>query len=73
MLLMVKKIRREICHSTYRYEKSNNKRMKDYDKNNESSYTARKVSKCGVFPRPYFPLFQLNIDIYRVDISIKSK
>ena len=28
----------EICHSIYRYAKANNKYMKDYDKNKESSY-----------------------------------
>ena len=39
MLLMVEKsIRQEICHSIYRYAKANNKYMKDYDKNKESSY-----------------------------------
>ena len=39
MLLMVEKgTRREICHSIYRYAKANNKYMKDYDKNKESSY-----------------------------------
>ena len=39
MLLMVKKgIRGGICHSIYRYAKANNKYMKDYDKNKESSY-----------------------------------
>ena len=27
-----------ICHSVYRYAKANNKYMKDYDKNKESSY-----------------------------------
>ena len=27
-----------MCHSIYRYVKSNNKYMKDYDKNKESSY-----------------------------------
>ena len=29
---------RAICHSIYRYVKANNKYMKDYDKNKESSY-----------------------------------
>ena len=39
MLLMVKKgIRGGICHSIYQYAKANNKYMKDYDKNKESSY-----------------------------------
>ena len=33
-LLMVEKgIRGRICHSVYQYAKSNNKYMKDYDKN----------------------------------------
>ena len=39
MLVMVEKsIRGGICHSIYRYAKANNKYMKDYDKNKESSY-----------------------------------
>ena len=39
MLLMVKKgIRRGICRSIYQYAKANNKYMKYYDKNKESSY-----------------------------------
>ena len=39
MLLMVEKgIRGGIGHSIYRYAKANNKYMKDYDKNKESSY-----------------------------------
>ena len=39
MLLMVEKSKRGgICHSTYRYAKVNNKYMKDYDINKESSY-----------------------------------
>ena len=39
MLLMVEKgIRGGICHSVYWYAKANNKYMKDYDKNKESSY-----------------------------------
>ena len=38
MLLMVEKgIRRGICHSMYRSAKANNKYMKNYDKNKESS------------------------------------
>ena len=39
MLLMIEKgIRDAICQATYRYAKANNKYMKNYDKNNESSY-----------------------------------
>ena len=39
MLLMIKKgIRGGIYHSVYRYAKTNNKYMKIYDKNEESSY-----------------------------------
>ena len=39
MLLMVGKgIRGGTCHSIYRYAKANNKYMKGYDKNKESSY-----------------------------------
>ena len=39
MLLMVEKgIRDEICHAIYRYVKTNNKYMKNYDKNITSSY-----------------------------------
>ena len=39
MLLMVEKgIRGEICHAIHRYAKANNKYMKDYDRNKESSY-----------------------------------
>ena len=39
MLLMVEKdCRGGICYSIYQYAKANNKYMKDYDKNKESSY-----------------------------------
>ena len=38
MLLMVVKGSREgICHTIHRYVKANNRYMKDYDKNKESS------------------------------------
>ena len=39
MLLIVEKgIKGGICHSIYSYANANNKYMKDYDKNKESSY-----------------------------------
>ena len=39
MLLMVEEgMRGGICHSIHRYAKANNKYMKNYDKNKESSY-----------------------------------
>ena len=39
MLLMVEEgIREGICHAIHRYAKANNKYMKNYDKNKESSY-----------------------------------
>ena len=39
MLLMVEKgIRGGICHAIYRYAKANNKYIKHYDKNKESSF-----------------------------------
>ena len=39
MLLMIERgIRGGICYSVYRYAKANNKYIKDYDANKESSY-----------------------------------
>ena len=39
MLMMVEKgIRGGICHAIHRYAKANNKYMKNYNKNIESSY-----------------------------------
>ena len=39
MLLLVEKgIRGGVCNSVHQYAKANNKYMKDYDKNKESSY-----------------------------------
>ena len=37
-LVVEKGIRRGICHAIHRYSITNNKYMKDYDKNKESSY-----------------------------------
>ena len=36
-------------------------------------YIAWKVSKYGVFPSPYFPVFGLNTKIYGVDLRIQSE
>ena len=36
--MVEKEIRRLICHAVHQYVKANNKYMKDYDKNKESSY-----------------------------------
>ena len=39
MLLMIEeRVRGGICHLIHRYAKANNKYMKNYDKNKESSY-----------------------------------
>ena len=39
MLLMAEKgIRGGLCHATHRYAKANNKYMKNYNKDNKSSY-----------------------------------
>ena len=38
LLIVEKRIRGGICNAIYRYAKANNKYMKDYDKNKESSY-----------------------------------
>ena len=38
MLVIEKGIRGGICQATHSYAKTNNKYMKNYDKNNESSY-----------------------------------
>ena len=35
--------------------------------------TAWKVSKCGVFSSPSFLVFRLNMEIYRVNLSIQFK
>ena len=39
MLMVEKEIRCGICHTTNRYSKANNKYMKNFDTNKESSYT----------------------------------
>ena len=39
----------------------------------QKSNTAWKVSRYGVFSGPYFPVFGLNMEIYRVNIHIQSE
>ena len=41
--MVEKSIRGGICHAIYRYAKANNKYMKDFDKNKESSYITIKI------------------------------
>ena len=49
LLLMVEKgIKDGICHATDQYDKANDKYMKDYDRNKESSYL-----KCQVVNNLY--------------------
>ena len=38
LLMVEKEIRGGICHAIHRYAKANNKHMKNYHKNKESSY-----------------------------------
>ena len=38
LLMFEKEIRSGICHAIHRYAKANNKNIKNYDKNKESSY-----------------------------------
>ena len=38
LLILEKRNRGRICHRVHRYAITNNKYMKDYDKNTESSY-----------------------------------
>ena len=38
LLMVEKRIRGDICHATHRYAKANDKHMKNYNKNKESSY-----------------------------------
>ena len=34
---------------------------------------AQKMSKYGVFPGPYFPVFEVNTELYGVNLRIKPK
>ena len=38
LLLVEKRIRGRLCHVVHRYPKANNKYMKNYNKNKESSF-----------------------------------
>ena len=62
MLLMVKKgIRGGICHAIHRYAEANNKYLKDYDKNKESSYVKYwdKNNLCGCAMSKKLPVITL--------------
>ena len=45
ILMTEEGIRGDICQTTHRYAKANNKYMKNYDKNSESSYIER-IFRC---------------------------
>ena len=50
--------------------------MKKYvfkDKTLYFPFTARKVSKYGVFSGPYFPVFGLNTEFYQLNLRIHSE
>ena len=83
MLLMVKKGTREgICHSIYWYTKANNKYLKGYDKNKESSYIQKVSNLYGwkmlqKLPVKHFPWIkvtsQFNEDFIKIYIEERNK
>ena len=44
-----------------------------FPKISSTNITAYKVSKYGVFSGPYFPAFELNMEIYEVNLRTQSK
>ena len=60
MLLLIEKgIRGGICHSVHRYAKANNKYMKYYDKNKESSYII-----CGDYNNLYGDVMSQKLPVH---------
>ena len=57
-----KEIRGAICHAIYRYAKADNKYMKQYDKNKESSY----LKYCDV-NNLYDPAMWQNLPVYNLE------
>ena len=65
MLLLVKKgIGGGICHAIHRNVKANNKYMKDYDKNKESSYLKYRDVKhlCSWAMSQKLPIKKISVD-----------
>ena len=83
MLIMVKKGTREgICHSIYWYTKANNKYLKGYDKNKESSYIQKVSNLYGwtmlqKLPVKHFPWIkvtsQFNEDFIKIYIEERNR
>ena len=44
----------------------------NYNKKTKTKKKLRKVSKYGVIPGPYFPVFGVNTEIYGVNLRIRS-
>ena len=69
LLIVEKKIRGEICHAIHSYVKSNNKYMKNYDKDKKSSYIiyldTNNLNGWGIFQKLPVNNFKLKI-IYQI-------
>ena len=77
MLLIVEKgIRGGICHAIHRYVKANNKYMKDYDKNKESSYIqhldANNLYGCGMSQKLPVDGFKWKKNILKFNKSLQK-
>ena len=68
MLLRVeKRIRGGICHAIHRYAKANNKYMKNYDKNIESSYPMQ-LDANNLYGRAVFQILPVNCFKWKKDV-----